>query len=135
LTTKIHAVVDAVGLPLRLLLTPGQAYDKTTLPTLIEGLRPAREAIADRGYSGRSIIELFAALRTIAHIPSQSNMRVVRSVDFERYRRRNLIERLFNKFQHWRRIARYDKLARNFLAAVAPADIRIRVRHYESATL
>jgi transposase len=100
LTTKIHAVVDAVGLPVRLLLTPGQASDKTTLPSLIEGLRPAREAIADRGYSARSIIELFAARGTTAHIPSQSNVRVVRSVDLERYRRRNLIERFFNKIKH-----------------------------------
>jgi transposase len=45
LSTKIHAVVDAFGLPVRLLLTPGQASDKTTLPTPIAGLRPAREAI------------------------------------------------------------------------------------------
>jgi len=135
LTTKIHAVVDAAGLPVRLLLTPGQASDKTTLPELIAGLRPAREAIADRGYSARSIIELFAALGTTAHIPSQSNVRVVRSVDLERYRQRNLIERFFNKLKHLRRIAtRYDKLARNFLAAVALAAIRIRVRHYESTT-
>jgi len=135
LTTKIHAVVDAAGLPVRLLLTPGQASDKTTLPSLIEGLRPAREAIADRGYSARSIIELFAALGTAAHIPSQSNVRVVRSVDLERYRQRNLIERFFNKLKHLRRVAtRYDKLARNFLAAVALAAIRIRVRHYEATT-
>ena len=99
MTTKIHAVVDAMGLPVRLLLTPGQASDKTTLPNLIEGLRPAREAIADRGYSARSIIELFAVLGTTAHIPSQSNVRVVRTVDLERYRQRNLIERFFSKRQ------------------------------------
>ena len=135
MTTKIHAIVDAVGLPVRFLLTPGQASDKTTLPSLIEGVRPAREAIADRGYSARSIIELFAALGTTAHIPSQSNVRAVRSIDLERYRRRNLIERFFNKLKHLRRIAtRYDKLARNFLAAIALASIRIRIRHYESAT-
>jgi hypothetical protein len=64
-----------VGLPVRLLLTPGQAADKTTLPELIAGLRPAREATADRGYSARSIIELFATRGTTAHIPSQSNVR------------------------------------------------------------
>ena len=86
-----------MGLPGRLLLTPGQASDKTTLPSLIDGLRPAREAIADRGYSARSIIDLFAALGTTAHIPSQSNVRVVRTVDLQRYRQRNLIERFFNK--------------------------------------
>ena len=134
LRTKIDAVVDAAGLPVRFLLTPGQASDKTTLPNLIDGLRPARDAVADRGYSARSIIELFAALGTTAHIPSQSNVRVVRSVDFELYRQPNLIER-FNKLKHLRRIAtRYDTLARNFLAAVALAAICIRIRHYESTT-
>jgi transposase len=135
LSTKIHAVVDRDGLAVRLVLTPGQASDKTTLPTLIEGLRPARQAVADRGYSARAIIELFAARGTTAHIPSQSNVRVTRTVDPELYRQRNLVERFFNKLKHLRRIAtRYDKLARNFLAAVALASIRLRIRHYESTT-
>jgi transposase len=94
-----------------------------------------REAIADRGYSARSIIELFATRGTTAHIPSQSNVRVVRTVDLERYRQRNLVERFFNKLKHLRRIAtRYDQLARNFLAAIALASIRIAIRHYESTT-
>ena len=135
MTTKIHAVVDQLGLPVRLLLTQGQASDKTTLPSLIAGLRPARQAVADRGYSARAIIELFAALGTTAHIPSQSNVKLVRTVDLELYRQRNLIERFFNKIKHLRRIAtRYDKLARNFLAALALASIRIRIKHYESTT-
>ncbi len=135
MTTKIHAVVDRDGLPVRLVLTPGQASDKATLPALIDGLRAARDAIADRGYSARAIIDLFAARGTTAHIPSQSNVKVVRTVDPELYRHRNLIERFFNKLKHLRRIAtRYDKLARNFLAAIALASIRLRVRHYESTT-
>jgi transposase len=133
LSTKIHAVVDRDGLPVRMVLTPGQASDKATLPILIEGLRAARDAVADRGYSARTIIELFAARGTTAHIPSQSNVKVVRTVDRELYRQRNLIERFFNKLKHLRRIAtRYDKLARNFMAAIALAAIRLRIRHYES---
>jgi transposase len=135
LSTKIHAVVDRDGLAVRLVLTPGQASDKTTLPILIDGLRAARQAVADRGYSARSIIELFAARGTTAHIPSQSNVKVMRTVDPELYRQRNLIERFFNKLKHLRRIAtRYDKLARNFLAAIALASVRLRIRHYESTT-
>ncbi len=39
--------------------------------------------------------------------------------DFVRYRERNLVECLFNKIKHYRGIATpYDKLVRNFLAAV-----------------
>ena len=122
-------------MPVRLLLTPGQASDKTTLPDLIAGLRPARDAVADRGYSARSILALFASYGTTAHIPSQSNVRQVRTVDPELYRQRNLVERFFNRLKHIRRIAtRYDKLARNFLASVALVSIRLRIRHYESTT-
>jgi transposase len=105
------------------------------LPDLITGLRPARDAVADRGYSARSIIALFASYGTTAHIPSQSNVRQVRTVDPELYRQRNLVERFFNRLKHIRRIAtRYDKLARNFLASVAIVSIRLRIRHYESTT-
>ncbi len=105
------------------------------MPDLITGLRPARDAVADRGYSARSTIALFASYSTTAHIPSQSNVRQVRTVDPELYRQRNLVERFFNRLKHIRRIAtRYDKLARNFLASVALVSIRLRIRHYESTT-
>ena len=57
------------------------------------------------------------------------------SVDPHFYRQRNLIERFFNKLKHFRRIAtRFDKLARNFLAAVLLASTRLWTRAYESTT-
>ena len=74
LSTKIHAVVDAHGLPVRFVLTPGQASDKTTLPALIDGLRLARDVVADRGYDARAIVELIEARGATAHIPTQSNV-------------------------------------------------------------
>jgi len=127
--------VDAQGLPVRLVLTPGQASDKTTFPQLVEGLRLARDVVADRGFFARTIIELIQARGATAHIPSQSNVRVRRVVDPEVYRRRNLVERFFNKLKHFRRIAtRFDKLARNFLGAVILASIRLWTRAYESTT-
>ena len=128
-------MVDAHGLPVRLLLTPGQASDKTTFPQLIEGLRLARHVVADRGFFARSIIERIEAEGANAHIPSQSNVRVRRVVDREIYRQRNLVERFFNKLKHFRRIAtRFDKLARNYLAAINIAATRIWARAYESTT-
>ena len=70
-----------------------------------------------------------------AHIPTQSNVKVQRLVDLALYRQRNLVERFFNKLKHFRGIAtRYHKLARNFLAAVALASIRLWLRPYESTT-
>ncbi len=124
-----------LGLPVRLLLTPGQASDKTTFPELIDGVSLAPDVVADRGYFAGSIIALIEAAGATAHIPSQSNVRVRRTVDRQIYRQRNLVERFFNKLKHFRRIAtRYDKLARNFLAAVALASARLWIRHYESTT-
>lgn len=135
MSTKIHAVVDAQGLPVRLVLTPGQASDKTTFPQLIEGLSLARDVVADRGFFARSIIDLIEAGGAAAHIPSQSNVRVRRVVDPEIYRQRNLVERFFNKLKHFRRIAtRFDKSARNYLAAVLMAAARLWTRAYESTT-
>ena len=128
-------VVDARGLPVRLVLTPGQASDKTTTPELLSGLELRGGVIADRGYFARSIIELIEAKGGTAHIPSQSNVRVRRSVDPEIYRQRNRVERFFNRLKHFRRIAtRFDKLARNFLAALALASTRLWIKHYESTT-
>ena len=135
MSTKIHAVVDHQGLPVRLMLTPGQASDKTSFPQLIEGLALARDVVGDRGFFARAVIELIEAGGAAAHIPSQSNVRIRRVVDREIYRQRNLVERFFNKLKHFRRIAtRYDKLARNYLAAVLMAATRLWTRSYESTT-
>ena len=56
-----------------------------------------------------------------------------RTVNQRVYRKRDLVERYFNKIKHFRWIAnRFDKLARNFLAAVALASTRLWLRAYES---
>jgi len=119
----------------RVVLTPGQASDKTTFPRLIEGLSLARDVVADRGFFARTIIDLIEAGGAVAHIPSQSNVRVRRVVETGIYRQRNLVERFFNKLKHFRRIAtRFEKLARNYLAAVLLAATRLWTRAYESTT-
>lgn len=135
MSTKIHALVDERGIPVRLLLTPGQASDKAAAPALLEGAMQARDVIADRGYDWQYLVDLVASTGGRAHIPTQRDRKVQRSVDADLYRQRNLIERYFNKLKHFRRVAtRYDKLARNFLAAVMLASVRIQMRAYESTT-
>lgn len=122
-------------MPVRFVLTPGQASDKTTVPVLLDGLPLAPDIVADRGYSAKAVIDWCAARGATAHIPSQRNVRVLRSVAPELYRLRNLVERYFNKLKHFRRVAtRFDKLARNFAAAVALASARLWLRHHESTT-
>jgi transposase len=127
-------VVDAAGMPVRIVLSQGQSSDKTVAPMLIQGLKPDRDLVADRGYDARAILELIESRGGRAHIPTCRDRKVQRSVDRHFYRQRNLVERFFNKLKHFRRIAtRYDKTARNFLAAVLLAAARLWVR-FESTT-
>lgn len=117
------------------MLSPGQASDKAAVGALIEGLPPARDVVADRGYDARAILELIEATGARGHIPTQRDRKVQRTVDPALYRQRNLVERFFNKLKHFRRVAtRFDKLARNFLAAVLLASTRLWTRAYESTT-
>jgi transposase len=51
LTTKIHAVVDAKGLPIRLGVTAGQAHDGPTADTLLDHLGPRKIVLADKAYT------------------------------------------------------------------------------------
>jgi transposase len=127
-------VVDQQGMPVRIVLSQGQSSDKTIAPILIDALKPGRDLIADRGYDARAVIDLVERRGGRAHIPTCRDRKVQRSVDHAFYRQRNLIERFFNKLKHFRRIAtRYDKTARNFLAAVLLAATRLWVR-FESTT-
>lgn len=55
LTTKIHAVVDADGLPIALKLTPGQAHDGRSAEGMLESLGPGDILLADRGYDSDAL--------------------------------------------------------------------------------
>ena len=118
MTTKIHALVDALGNPANLMLTAGQIHDLVCAQDLIESADP-QALIADKAYDADPLIERLAERQVTPVIPPKSNRKIKRDCDFTLYRERNLIERFFNKIKHFRAIAtRYDKLARNFLAAV-----------------
>lgn len=126
LSTKIHAITDALGNPLGFVLTPGQSSDldgaDVLLPTLI-----AMILLADKGYDAdRRVLELLRALGKEAVIPPKRNRRVQRYCDKEVYKARHLIENSFCKLKQFRAIAtRYDKTARNFLAAIHLASVTI----------
>src|SRR5260221_205575 len=115
---KIHALVDALGTPANLMLTAGQVHDLACAQDLIENADP-EALIGDKAYDADPLIDTLAEREITPVIPPKSNRKTKRDCDFALYRERNLIERFFNKIKHFRAIAtRYDKLARNFLAAV-----------------
>ena len=118
MTTKIHAIVDALGNPVALSLTQGQACDIGQARPLLENLKP-EALLADKAYDADALIDLLDQRRITAVIPSKANRLIQRKTDFALYRERNLVERFFNTLKGFRAIAtRYDKLASTFLAAV-----------------
>jgi len=119
LSTKIHALVDALGNPLRFLLTPGQVHDLVGAGALLPQIA-AGVLIADTAFDADDrVIRPLAAAGKSAVIPQQRNRLTTRAFDQELYKARNLIKNFFAKLKQFRAIAtRYDKTARNFLAAV-----------------
>ncbi|APW63835.1 hypothetical protein BSF38_05414 [Paludisphaera borealis] len=120
--------VSGLGLPTRLILTPGQAADSPQAEALIDGLA-TEVVVADKGYDSRAVVEAIESRGAKAVIPSLRNRKIQRPYDRDRYRDRNLVERFWHKAKQYRRVAtRYDKTAKNFLGFVHVASIRILLR-------
>lgn len=135
LTTKIHALVDAEGRPIRLKLTEGQAHDGRSAADMLATITRGDIVLADRAYDSDVLRDALAAFGAWANIRPMPNR--VRHPVFNGwvYRQRNAVERFFNKLKHFRAIAtRYDKRDDNFLGSVQLASIRIWLRTYESVT-
>lgn len=133
LTTKIHAVVDAQGLPIRLSLTAGQSHDGQAADDLLDHVKAGTIVLADKAYDADRIRSSLREKGAFANIPPKANRRSKPYFSRWLYRERNLVERFFSKLKHFRRVAtRYDKLAENFLAMVQLASLRLWLRAYES---
>ena len=135
LTTKIHALVDANGLPLALKLTEGQAHDGRSASELLSQITKGQILLADRGYDSDALRRSLKERGAWANIKPMPNRVNVPSFSPFLYRYRNLVERFFSKLKHYRAIAtRYEKHAANYLALVKLAATRIWLRPYESVT-
>jgi transposase len=126
LSTKIHTLVDALGNPLAFSLTAGQAHDLNGADALLPHMQ-ADMLLADKAYDAdRRVIEPLRVAGKTAVIPSKANRKIQRRYDKEIYKERHLIETFYCKLKQFRAIAtRYDKTARNFLAAVHLAAVAI----------
>jgi transposase len=126
LSTKIHATVDALGNPTAFYLTGGQASDLDGADVLLPDLAAAT-LVADKGYDAEArVLAPLAQAGKQAVIPSKCNRTAPREYDKPLYQARHLIENFFAKLKQFRAIAtRYDKTARNFLAAIHLAGAAI----------
>ena len=145
LTTKIHLACDGQGRPLAFTLTAGNVNDCTQFEQVMARIRIERHGpgrprtrpalvAADKGYSSTKIRAYLRRRGIKAAIPEridQINGRIRRGesrcrLNRTAYRRRNLIERCFNKLKHNKALAtRYDKRARHFQAMVTLACLQL----------
>jgi transposase len=135
LTTKIHALVDACGLPIALKLTEGQAHDGRSACDMLATLATGNILLADSAYDSDALRQSLAERGAWANVKPMPQRRNVPAFSPFLYRYRNLVERFFNKLKHFRAVAtRYDKTAENYLASVKLASARIWMRFNESMT-
>ena len=133
LTTKIHALVDAEGLPIALKLTEGQAHDGRSGRDMLDALVEGQTLLADRAYDSDELRRSLDERGAWANIKSMPNRKNVPAFSSYLYRYRNLVERFFNKIKHYRAVAS-DTTKRHFLAGVTLASLRIWMRFNESIT-
>nr|BFE64969.1 hypothetical protein GCM10020063_094950 [Dactylosporangium thailandense] len=141
LSTKIHLAVDGRGRPLSIMLTPGQAGDNPQLLAWLDHIRinppgpgaPRKRPdmlIADKGYAHDSTRRALRQRRIRHTIPERSDQVARRAAkgshggrppafDKVLYKRRNVVERCFNRFKQWRDLAtRYAKRATIYQASL-----------------
>ena len=122
MNTKLHAVTDADGRPIRFFMSAGQVSDYTGAAAMLEGLPSAEWLLADRGYDADWFREALKDKGITPCIPGRKSRGRPITYDKRRYKRRNRIEIMFGRLKDWRRIAtRYDRCPKVFLSAIALA--------------
>lgn len=129
-STKINARTNAEGLPIGIVITPGQAHDVTAFPALMQEIDcDPEQMLGDRGYDSEAVRDDIEQRGGEAAIPSIATRKIQHAVDKALYALRNRIERFFNRAKNSRRVAtRYDKLIESFAAFVLLACVRIWIK-------
>jgi transposase len=121
-------LADALGRPLRFILTGGNVNDVVPAPALLDGINGGA-VIADKAYDSNALRQFIADAGMLAVIPSTRSRKRPIPHDTTLYKHRNRIERCFNKLKHFRRFAtRFDRRAAHFLAFIHIASVMIWMR-------
>ena len=122
MNTKLHAVTDAKGRPIRFFISAGQVSDYNGAAALLDSLPKADWFLADRGYDADWLREALEDKGISACIPGRKSREKTVQYDKRRYKRRNRIEIMFGRLKDWRRVAtRYDRCPETYLSAIALA--------------
>ena len=122
MNTKLHAITDAKGRPIRLFLSAEQVSDYTGAAALLDNLSQADWFLADRGYDADWLRKSLQDRGIKACILGRKSRQKTVKYDKRRYKSRNRIEIMFGRLKDWRRVAtRYDRCPKVFLSAIALA--------------
>ncbi len=117
--------MDALGNPLRIILSVGQQADIKQAESLLAGYE-TEAVLADRGYDANALIDWLKQTNTEVVIAAKKSRLVERALDANLYKDRNKVERYFNKLKQYRRVAtRYEKTAVSFAGFVYLASALI----------
>jgi transposase len=129
-STKINARTNSEGLPIGIVITPGQAHDVTAFPALMQEIDcDPHRMLGDKGYDSEAVRDEIQQRGGEAEIPSTATRKIQHTVDKAVYALRNRNERFYTRAKNSRRVAtRYDKLIESFAAFVLLACIRIWIK-------
>jgi transposase len=123
MNTKLHAITDTNGRPIRLFITAGQVSDYSGGAALMNGLPKAEWLLADRGCDADGFRETLLDNSATPCILGRKSRKKTIKYDKRRDNRRNRIERMFGRFKDWRRIStRFDRFPTVFFSAIALAE-------------
>jgi transposase len=122
-SSKIHIKVDALGLPLKFVVTPEQEHESQSAVALFND-ESCEYLLADRAYDIFEFREILLNSEIQPVIPCKKNRILKTEHDAEIYKKRNVVERFINRIKHFRRIAtRYDKTAIMYLGSLLLVSI------------
>ncbi|MDR1413707.1 MAG: IS5 family transposase, partial [Puniceicoccales bacterium] len=122
LGSKLHAVCDGVGRPVRLLLTAENVNDIVGAGELLGDLPEAEYLLGDKGYDAEWFREGLRQREVEPRIPFISSRKVKQPYDATLHKLRHKIENMFSRLKDWRRIAtRYDRCVHTFFSSICVA--------------
>ena len=127
--TKVHVIINERMQLLNVVLTGGHIHDSKPALNLLAGIDLAgKKVLADKAYSCQSIRDYLEERGAIVCIPNKSNFKTKHSFDTDLYKRRNIVERFFQRIKNFRHIAtRFDKLSTCFFNFILLATFSIHL--------
>jgi len=127
-SSKIHALVDALGNLLKIIVTPGQQHEMTQAKPLLENIENT-SVLGDKAYFCQEFFDYLISKNCTSIIPPRSNSKIKHDYDKHIYKERHAIECFFAKMKCYRHVAfRFDKSIRSFVSFISFVGVCIWLR-------